>query len=321
MYATGALVLLAGLEEGSAAALGRLETGPFLAYRDTPLTLQGVSPPEGLAGPHSLGRLVEATVSGPNGSLPVKILVLDDLSLLGLETPPPDTVAMDAALRERGGISLGANIMVVAGEGTWEGSAMAVPSSDLQLPDTWILLNASGVRAALRGPGYSLLVGTWRADALRLEAAGYTVLFATSGGEFFVATLGEAQGIVLSIVAVSSVTIALLTFTLLTLEIHYRRREMRTLLGVGMDPRGLGTLYGLQAAYLAMAGTALGVALGVAIAHGLVSFAPLFGLPTILRPQVTTEGLLLPLAASAGAGLAGGLLALGRALRGVRRAA
>ncbi len=323
MYASGALVLLDGLEEGSATAVPRLEAGPFLAYQGTFPDLRPTSSPaapfQGVAG---AGWLRAGRLSAGDETILVRFLAFGETQ--NLPDPPtypwaPSPQAKASALLlEELQLTSGATIQVEGGLGSRNLAVGRAPGGGLVLPERWVLLPPDVLRAiAPVDPArFDLFLVEARADAQRLAAEGHTILSLASAVGFFQEALEDARDLVLTIVVASAVAIAALTFSLLSLEIRYRRREMATLQAIGMDRGGFLRLYGLQLGFLLGAGTALGMALGIVGADGLVAFAPFFGLPTIIRPQVTALALAMPLLSSLGAGALGGTASL---LLGLRR--
>lgn len=309
------MVLLDGLEEGSASVLGRIETGPYLVTQGAFPDWEPLPPSEtepGVGG----GWLRPGLLTSEGEAVPVRVLALTNLSLLGLARGPSfDELLLHPALRERTGLTAGGEASLAFGDGSWELRVGAALRPGVVLPEPWVLVNESFLREALTGslarvPSFDFLLTAEREDAARLAVQGYDVQPLAAGGDFFLAGLREARRLLLSVVVAGSVAVGVVAYSLLALEIRYRRAELRTLRAVGMDDPALLRLYGLQVAFVVGAGTVLGVALGIVAANGLVSFAPFFGLPTLIRPHVTAFGLLVPLLSALAAGLAGGFLSL-----------
>lgn len=318
-YATGALVLLDGLEVGSESVLERLDTGPFLAYRGVFPQLEPFDIDGTLRGLSRAGWLRSAELVTETAPVGIRVLALADGSLGG-SGPSPGTTFGSLALPPGSGVT---DTLVLRTElGTVEITVEDSEGMGVGLPDTWLLISEVDLRrlATWEEDTFDLLFVELREDARGLAGAGFSVLSLTSAPDFFGAVLQEARRLVGGLVGVSAVAIAAVAYSLISLDIRYRRPETRTLLAVGMDGRGLGRLYGFQLAFTVVGGTLLGVAGGIAAANALVSFAPLFGLPTVISPHLSLTGLMLPLATSLGAGLMGGGLSLLQNLRRWNRA-
>lgn len=314
-YISGALVLLDGLEIGVQSVLGRLDTGPYMAYRGVFPQLEPfvmVGEPQG---PHRAGWLRPAELVTDTSPVSIRLLAFADGSFGG-PAPSPGTAFVDPLLSQASGSG---NVLVLRTEvGVVEVTGETSRGMDLGLPDTWVLISEADLRrlTTWENGSFDLLLVEQREDARRLAETGYAVLALVSAPDFFEAALREAQRLVGGLVAVSAVAIAAVAYSLISLEIRYRRPEARTLRALGMDGRALGRLYALQLAFIVAGGTALGVAGGIVAANGLVSFAPLLGLPTVISPHLSLAGLLVPVGASLGAGLAGGGVSV---LRNIRR--
>ncbi len=126
----------------------------------------------------------------------------------------------------------------------------------------------------------------------------------------------EVQASLQLLALVIAVVIGLLVYAAMSLEVHQRTREIATLRHLGASPATVASVYEAQALLLGAAGAGLGSALGIVAAHGVVSFAPLIGLPhlVILGPPLgpVAVAFVAALGAAAVAGLvparrAGGL--------------
>lgn len=328
MYASGALVLLEGLQAGSATVIPRLEVGPFLAYQGAFPDVRPAPLPEApFLGAVGAGWLRDGTLTAGNDTASVRLLSfpvtrnLPEPAAYPLARSPEAKAS--ALLLEELALPVGASVRVEAGAGSRDLPLGRAPAGPLVLPERWVLVppDAMASVAPVEDDRFDLLLVAEAEDAQRLAEGGYTVLSLTSAVGFFQEALEDARDLVFTVVVASAVAVGALTFSLLSLEIRYRRREMATLRAVGMDRGGFLRLYGLQLAYLVGAGTALGLALGIVVANGLVSFAPFVGLPTIIRPQVTALGLAVPLLSTLAAGAAGGVASLVLSLRRRYRAA
>jgi ABC-type lipoprotein release transport system permease subunit len=318
MYSSGAMVLMDGLQEGSGSVVARLKDGPFLAYRGEFPGLMAFRPPEGLEGAFALGRLHAAILLAGNSAVEVRVFSLSDPRVLGMAEGPEEGQAyVPQALVERLNLEIGSPISLTTLDGESELMLTKVLKPAVSLPDTWVVVSEADLVTMFNlDPGtYDFLLLEERRDALRLQAEGFSLISLSSAADFFTRGLEEARRVVLSIVVASSMAIAALAFTLLSLEVRYRQREMETLRALGMDRWGFARLYGMQLAFILLSGSLLGLAMGIVVANGLVSFSPFFGMATVIRPQVTLNGILLPLLSSLTAGAIGGVATVFLTLR------
>lgn len=316
LYSTGAFVLLDGLEAGSGSVLARIETGPFLAAQGTFPVWEAAPLPVEVEGAYAGGWLRPALLEAGDAVRTVRLLSVTEVALLGLDAGPTSgEVHVSPALLADLSLAVDSNVTVSVGNEVRDLRLTRLLRPGVALPDTWLLVAPDPPEAASL-PHYDFLLVAERGDALRLAEAGYGIQPLASTADFFLVGLQEARRLLLGVVVAGGVATAAASYSLLALEIRYRRREMRTLRAVGLNGAGLVRLYGLQVAFVAGTGALLGIAAGIVAAHGLVSFAPFFGLPTLIRPHLTPWGLLLPLLSGLAAGLAGGFLSLAIHLRG-----
>lgn len=313
MYSAGALVLLDGLAAGTGSVLDRLPTGPHLAHRGSFPDLAPAPLPEGLQGAVAAGWLRPGSVASAEAEAQARLLALTDPSLLGLPAlPAPGEAFLARPLAEALNVPVGQPVTVAGPDGEATLVLARHLTGGVTLPSGWVLL-APEELWALTGAdpaAYDLLLLADRRDATRLATEGYDVLSLASAPDFFHAALAEARGLLLGVVGASALAVAVTAYSLLALEVRYRHDEIRTLRALGLDGGGLLRLYGLQVLFVVGSGAVLGLATGIVAAHGLVSFAPFFGLPTVIRPHLTAWGVLLPLLSALGAGAAGGFLSL-----------
>lgn len=317
MYSSGAMVLLDGLQEGASSVLSRIETGPFFAYQGGAGDLKAFPAPSGLQGDLASGRIRDAILRVDGEATPVRVFSLSNPSLIQVTAPASGTVLLHPSKMVELGLAVGEN-MEIEGEVDPMSLGLAGPLRGVVgLPEEWILLGEEDLLTLFPGAVglHDFLILEKRHDAEALEAEGFTILPLTSAGDFFLQGLEEARRVVLALVTASSVAIAVITFSLISLEVRYRQREIATLRALGMGEGTFSMLYGLQLAFIVASGSVLGMALGIVVANGLVSFAPFFGLTTIIRPQVTSLGLVLPLISSFTAGILGGGASLLSTLR------
>jgi hypothetical protein len=135
---------------------------------------------------------------------------------------------------------------------------------------------------------------------------------------FLRGSIDQASRALAVLVGVIVVVVALLAYVGLSLEVHQRSQEICTLRHLGASPRSVAFLYEGQALTLGLLGATAGSALGILVAHGIVSFAPLIGLPNlvILSPPLT--GVALAYIVAVLASVVGGVVPSRRAASFVR---
>jgi putative ABC transport system permease protein len=176
-------------------------------------------------------------------------------------------------------------------------------------PDDWVWVRADLLTAMdpVQGGAVQAIVTEGPLDDHTVEGLGVTRLDTLGAVGFFRAGVAEIQGPLRLLALLIGLVIALLVYAATSLEVHARSREIATLRSLGASGPMIAAVYEAQAILLAVAGAILGAALGILLAHAMVAFAPLFGLPNlvVLAPPVAAVGLTVAIAflAAAVAGL------------------
>ncbi len=188
------------------------------------------------------------------------------------------------------------------------------------LPDQWAWVRPElliGMSPTEGGPAQAVITPS-PLDSGLAASLGLTPLPTVGAIGFTQASIAEAQSILLVLGVVLAVVIGLLAYTAVSLEVALRREEIRTLRSLGASPSTVVAVYEGKAVLLAFQGATLGSALGIVLAHGIVSFTPLFGFPNLILLPVPLEPVVVAYAlAFAAAGL-GGLVPVRGAVRLVR---
>ncbi len=150
-------------------------------------------------------------------------------------------------------------------------------------------------------------------DPAAASALGLTRLHPVGAIGFVRGSVDLAVDALTSLVVVIAVVIGLLVYSAMSVEVHQRIDEIRTLRGLGASPRAIATIYQGQALVLAALGATLGSSLGILLAHGIVSFAPLLGLPNLVVLSPPIQGVSLAYLASFVAAALGGIVPSRRA--------
>jgi len=338
MVLVGSLALVDGLRAGADSVAGRFETGPAVYIRGTDL-LESRIPLDGLAGlPDGTEALrVRAGVLEING-LRRDVIVGSEARLVGgtWSTAYPTSssdlsidVGLQAAIEAASGRPLEAAAqLTLFSAPPMNVSVVPPPPVSLELlPDSWAwarpeLFAASGLAEGLP---VQALVSDGPLDPSLVSSLGLSRLEVLGAVAFFRGGLEEAGSALSTLALLIAVVIGLLVYSAMSLEVHGRAAEIRTLRSLGAGPASVAGIYEGQALTLVLLGAGLGSALGVVVAHAVVSFAPLLGLPNVvlLGPPVGPFALALLTSAAAGAvaGIAPSLRAasLARPLREVGR--
>ncbi len=331
MVLVGSLSLVDGLSAGVDSVTARFSNSPALYLRGSDLLASAIDPSSLSAIPsdYTVVRVHTGTLTVNGTRLPVIVASLTQVHDGNATVPfpaDPDGLALDAGLRAQ----------IVAASGAPPGSMMnlslfglaaqaypvdpAPASRPSVLPDTWAWVRPellASLSPAEGTPVQAALTPTALDPAL-VSRLGLTPLQTVGAIGFTQASVAEARSVLLALDAVVAAAIALLVFSAMGLEVHARAEEIRTLRSLGASPRVVAAVYEGQALVLALLGAALGSALGVVAAHGLVSFAPLLGFPNlVILPLPVVPVALAFVVAVLAAGVAG-IVPASRAVRVAR---
>jgi len=321
MVLVGGLALVDGLRGGIDSVTARLESAVGVYIRGAEL-LESRIPVTVVARLHDGAGLLRVHT----GSLHVDAVAFDVVVAsaerveggvaIG-EYPLGETeVAVDAGLRERIEATLGTpigplvNLTVL---GTTTAALPVAPPPPVRpelFPDGWAWVRAELLASisATEGPAVQAILSETPLDAGFLSEFGLSRLETIGAIGFFEGSVDEAAGALASLSLVIAVVIGLLVYAAMSLEVHQRAGEIRTLRSLGARPSAVAAIYEGQAITLALLGATLGSALGVILAHGIVSFAPLAGLPNLVVLGVPSGPVALAYAVAVLAGVIGGLV-------------
>ena len=330
MALVGSLSLVDGLSAGVDSITGRFSTGPAVYLHGTDLLASAIDVNSlvVLATDYAVLRVHPGTLNVGGTSLRLLVASLTEYHGGNATDPFPadrQDVAIDAGLRAQilaAGAPLGGSVnLTLFGLPPQDLAVVPAPSPrPAFLPDTWAwvrseLLLALGPSQA--GPAQAVFTPA-PLEAGLAARLGLTLLPTVGAIGFTRSSIADARGVLLGLAPVLAVVIGLLVFSAMDLEVAQRREEIRTLRSLGAGPATVVAVYEGQALLLALLGATLGSALGIVVAHGIVSFAPLLGLPNliVLAPPLVPVGLAYLLAVVA-SGVAG-LVPTARATRLVR---
>ncbi len=320
MVLVGSLALADGLAAGVDSVTARFSSGPTLYLRGSDLLSSAIDENALTVLPtdYTLFRVHPATLQINGVEEGVIVASMTEYHGGNATTPFPagsQDLAVDtglaAQIENASGVPLAADAnLTVLGVGPDSFAVAPPPSSRPSLfPNTWVwvrpeLLIAMSPTAG--GPAQAVLTPSPLDPALA-AALGLTPLQAVGAVGFTQASINEARTVVLGLAALVAVVIGLLVFNAMGIEVLQRSEEIRTLRSLGASPGTVLRVYEGQALLVAALGATLGSALGIVLVHGLVSFAPLFGLPNLVVLQAPVvpvlDAVALALAASGLAGL------------------
>jgi hypothetical protein len=329
MALVGSLSLVDGLSAGVDSITGRFSTGPAVYLHGTDLLASAIDENAlvVLATDYAVLRVHRGTLNVSGTSLQILVASLTEYRGGNATDPFPvdqRDVAIDVGLRAQilaAGAPLGGSVnLTLFGLPPQNLAVVPAPSPrPAFLPDTWAWVRATllALSPSQAGPVQAVFTPA-PLEAGLAARLGLTLLPTVGAIGFTRSSIADARGVLLGLAPVLAVVIGLLVFSAMDLEVAQRREEIRTLRSLGAAPATVVAVYEGQAFLLALLGATLGSALGIVVAHGIVSFAPLLGFPNliILAPPFVPVGLAYLLAVVA-AGVAG-LVPTARATRLVR---
>jgi len=320
MVLVGTLSLADGFANGVGSVADRIGSGPAVYIRGPELLASeidvdrlSVIPGDFLALRAHTGEL-----EINNESLPIVVVALVNyLAGNGTNSFPVGArdLSLDAGLRERiqemseRPVETVANLSLFGIRLTGLPVVPPPPSRSLLFPDTWAHVRADLLVGMdlVHGGSVQAIVTNATLDPSMVSRLGLTRLDAVGAVGFVRAGVAQIQATLQLLALVIGLVIALLVYAAMSLEVHARAREIATLRSLGATPGKVAAVYEAQAVLISLAGAVLGAALGIVVAHAVVSFAPLFGFPNlvILTPPLGAVGLTLivTLAAAVLAGL------------------
>lgn len=333
MVLVGSLSLVDGLGAGVDSVTARFAAGPAVYLHGDDLLTSVIDAGALVAIPtdYAILRVHLGTVAVNGLSVDTVVASLTDVHAGNASVPfpsGPQDLAIDAGLRQRiestSGSPLNATASLsVFGLGPQSLDVAPAPGSRPSLlPDTWAWVRPEFFASLSPGEGAPAQAVLTPAplDAGLASRLGLAPLQTVGAIGFTQASIAEARSVLLGLGGVLAVVLGLLAYNSMGLEVHLRREEIRTLRSLGASPSTVAVVYEGQALVLAILGATLGSALGIVVAHGIVSFAPLAGFPNlVLLPlPVVPVGLAYGLATAAA--LLGGLVPARRAVRLVHSA-
>lgn len=331
MVLVGSLSLVAGLGAGVGSVTARFSSGTTVYLHGTDLLASAIDENAVAAAVADFQVLrVHMGALSVNGlEMTVTVASLSDYKRGNVSVPFPSgsrDVALDSGLRtlieSQSGSPPGTNASLsLFGLPLQNVTVAAAPTSRPGfLPDTWAWVRPElliAMSPSQGGPVEAVITPS-PMDPTRAASLGLTPLQTVGAIGFTQASIAEAQSILLVLGVVLAVVIALLAYTSVGLEVRLRRDEIHTLRSLGAPPGTVAAVYEAKALVLALVGATLGSALGVVLAHAIVSFAPLFGFPNLILLPVPVVPVAVAYALAFGAAAIGGIVPARHAVRSLR---
>ena len=306
MALVGSLSLVEGLRSGADSVLSRVRPGPALYTQGDDLLSSRIDPDslDILAADFDALRIHTARLEINGLDLDVIVASIERFSSgigstaypIGLEDVSLDQGLLDSILQESGSpVASTANLTLFGVRLDDLPIVGPPPSRSPILPNQWAYVRPELLLAADPQEG-DVIQGIATASALDSSVVAsleLTKLDLIGVVGFVRGSVEEVEVALLALDVVIAGVIALLVFFAISLEVHERTREIRTLRSIGASPFVVALVYEGQALTLSLVGAILGSALGVVLTHGFVSFAPLIGLPNlvVLEPPLTAVGI------------------------------
>jgi hypothetical protein len=295
MVLVGTLSLADGLGNGLASVADRIDAGPFVYIRGRELLGSEIDanavaaiPSDFVALRADAGELKINRLSVPV----VAVALVEYAGGIGTTRFPLGSrnLSLDTGLRARVERLSGTPLdpsgnLTLFGLPPLDLSIVGPPSARSPLfADDWAYVRADLLTAMdpVHGGSIQAIIANGPLDASTIQRLGLSRLDTLGAVGFVRAGTAEAQASFRLVALVIGIVIALLVYAAMSLEVHQRAREIATLRSLGASPSTVAGIYEAQAILLALTGAIVGSALGIVVAHAVVSFAPLLGLPNLV---------------------------------------
>src|SRR6266566_238213 len=314
MVLVGTLSLADGFANGVGSVADRIGSGPSVYIRGPELLASEIDADRlsEIPGDFLALRAHTGELEINNESLPVVVVALVNYQAGNATNSFPvgaRDLSLDAGLRERiqerseRPVENAANLSLFGIRLTGLLVVPPPPTRSPLFPDTWAYVRTDLLAGMdlVHGGSVQAIVTNATLDASMASRLGLTRMDPVGAVGFVRAGVAQIQATLQLLALVIGLVIALLVYAAMSLEVHARAREIATLRRLGATPAKVAAVYEAQAILISLAGAVLGVALGIVVAHAVVSFAPLFGFPNlvILAPPLGAIGLTLIVALTA----------------------
>ena len=295
MVLVGTLSLADGLANGIGSVADRIGSGPAVYIRGNELLASQIDSEALATIPGSFVALrahpgdLEINLQAFSVIVVGIVEYRDGAATIPFPVGPRD-VSLDVGLRARiegqSGLPTGnlGNLTVFGLRLTDLPIVTSPPARSLLFPDDWAYVRSDLLSAMdpVQGGSAQAILSEGSLDASILRDLGLSRLETVGAVGFVRGGVAQVQTSFRFLAVIVAIVIGLLVYAAMSLEVHQRAREIATLRSLGAGPALVAAVYELQAVLLALAGALLGAALGIVVAHAIVSFAPLIGLPNLV---------------------------------------
>ena len=306
MVLVGALSLADGFANGIDSVANRIGSGPALYIRGTELLTSEIDSTDlaNLSGAFLTLRAHPALLEMNGLALQTFVVAIESYRNGTVTTLYPvgsRDVSLDTGLRARVLALSGsapdttANLTVFGRRLPSLPIVAPIPSRPALLADDWTFVRPEllySIDPNQGGPVQAIVVER-PLDAGLANRMGLTRLETLGAIGFVRGSVAEVQAALQVLSLVIAIVIGLLVYAAMSLEVHQRSGEIATLRSLGAAPTTVASVYEAQAIVLALVGAVLGSALGIVLAHAVVSFAPLLGFPNLVILGPPTNAVLL----------------------------
>ncbi|MFH0816501.1 MAG: ABC transporter permease [Methanobacteriota archaeon] len=324
MYLTGTISLVGGLHETTRGISNSFQQGPIIIYKGDRLIDSRIDSSaidrEGFECAKVTLAEVEIGMEGVAGLMRTYSGSLDDpTNILGMTNAnlPQGHAFIGKSFSDRFSelgmeLFVGSVLQLDGISGSVQVSVDAIYPSTTMLPSDWILIELTDIlildKASADNCSFVVLnEGDEHARAV-LESRGLTSQNSMAVISFFEKGIYQIEGALWGLIAITSVIVALLVYSTLSIEVGVRKPDIRLLKKVGAGPGTIAAIFVGRGSYLALCGAAVGVACGYLAANLLISLASMRGLTTLIVPRADAFSMLVPLVIVLLAGLAGALI-------------
>ena len=321
MYMTGTTAMVEGLGTGTDALAARVIEGPYIALdgeslADSRIPLTAL---DLIEGNHTICWVswVDVEVrSVPLGS--TYAVTCNDTS--GMIRPdfasfPATELWMGYRLKDIADaknltLQRGDEVVLDLPEGNLSLEYRLTYSSGYIFSTDWVLVSENMTSDIGPGDGYLsfLLIPKESTDDLeRLRGEGFTLVPTTGTVAFFQGGMDQVESTLYVIAVMTSVVIAVLVASLMSVEVYYRRNDIEILRQIGGGPSLITGIFAMQTLYVSIFGGLLGITLGFVVTNFITSLAPLVGFASFVVPQATISSVLIPFILALIFGVVGGL--------------
>jgi hypothetical protein len=326
MVLVGTLSLADGLGNGLGSVADRIDAGPFVYIRGRELLQSEIDANALAAIPQDFVALrahpAELAINRLALSI-VAVALVEYTGGIGTNRFPAGSrnLSLDTGLRARIERLSGSSVatsgnLTLFGLPPLDLPIVGPPSARSPLfADDWAYVRADLLTAMdpVHGGFVQGIIANAPLDGSTIQRLGLSRLETLGAVGFVRAGTTQVQASFRLLALVIGIVIALLVYAAMSLEVHQRAREIATLRSLGASPSIVAGVYEAQAILLAFAGAIVGSALGIVIAHAVVSFAPLVGLPNLVILPMPIDAIVLAVLVSVAAAVVAGLVPSRRA--------